>query len=65
MIVTIIQILFILIAVGMIVSAFFPSWNFNAGPVVAASRLFGLAVALVILVIIYLLIMMVVGHAVV
>jgi len=51
-ILTLIQILFVLIGLAMIVACFFPNWNFSA-PVVAGQRIFGLVVGLVVLAIVY------------
>ena len=52
MILTLIQILFVLIALAMVVGTFFPDWNFSA-PVVNARRLFSLLFGLVILALVY------------
>lgn len=53
---SIIALIFLLIALLMVISAFFPAWNFGAGPVVTPNRLIGLVIGLVVLYICYLIV---------
>jgi hypothetical protein len=56
-----VQLLFLLIALLMVISAFFPSWNFAAGPAVEVSRRVGLLIGLIILYILYLIVVSLFG----
>jgi len=60
MIVTLIQVLFVLIGLAMVVACFFPNWNFSQ-PVVVAQRIFGLIVGLIVLFILYYVVMLLLG----
>jgi hypothetical protein len=57
----IIQLIFLLIALLMVISALFPAWNFAAGPSVAVNRLIGLLIGLVVLYIVYLIVVALFG----
>jgi len=56
MIVTLINVLFVLIGLAMVVYCFFPNWNFSA-PVVLVNRVFSLVVGLLVLAIVWYVIM--------
>lgn len=56
-----IALIFLLIALCMVLSAFFPGWAFNAGPVVTPNRLIGLVIGLVVLYICYLIVLSLFG----
>lgn len=58
---SVIALVFLLIALLMVLSAFFPAWNFSAGPVVTANRVVGLVVGLVVLWIVYLIVLALFG----
>jgi hypothetical protein len=60
MIVTLVQVLFVLIGLAMVIACFFPNWNFSQ-PVIAMQRIFGLVVGLVVLFIIYYVVMLLLG----
>lgn len=53
----VIALIFLLIALLMVLAAFFPAWNFSAGPVVTPGRIIGLVVGLVVLYLIYLIVL--------
>lgn len=54
---SVIALIFLLIALLMVVATFFPSWNFAAGPAVAINRVIGLLIGLVVLYIVYLIVL--------
>jgi hypothetical protein len=58
---TIIALVFLLIALLMVISAFFPNWAFAAGPVVSPNRVIGLVIGLVVLFVIYLIVVALFG----
>lgn len=50
---SIIALVFLLLALLMVISAFFPAWNFSAGAIVTPNRIIGLLISLVVLFIVY------------
>lgn len=62
---SIVALVFLLIALLIVISAFFPNWNFSGGPVVTPNRMVGLIIALVVLFIVYLIVAALFGTAVV
>jgi hypothetical protein len=59
----VVELVFLLIALLMVISAFFPNWNFSGGPVVTANRVIGLVIGLIILFIVYLIVVALFGAA--
>lgn len=57
----VVALVFLLIALLMVLTAFFPAWNFSAGPAVAVNRIIGLVIGLVVLYIIYLIVIALFG----
>lgn len=57
----VVALVFLLIALLMVISAFFPSWAFSAGPVVTPNRMVGLIISLVVLFIVYLIVVALFG----
>jgi hypothetical protein len=60
----IVALVFLLLALLIVISAFFPSWNFTGGPVIAPNRIIGLVIALVVLFIVYLIVVALFGAAI-
>lgn len=57
----VVALVFLLIALLMVLTAFFPAWNFSAGPAVSVNRIIGLVIGLVVLYIIYLIVIALFG----
>lgn len=60
---SIIALVFLLIALLMVISAFFPNWNFAGGPAVTPDRIIGLIIGLVVLFLVYLIVVALFGGA--
>lgn len=58
---SLVALVFLLIALLMVISAFFPNWNFAGGPVVGPNRIIGLIIGLVVLFIVYLIVVALFG----
>lgn len=58
---SIIQLVFVLIALLMVIGAFFPNWNFQAGPVISPNRLIALLIGLLVLFVVYLIVVALFG----
>jgi hypothetical protein len=61
---SIVALVFLLIALLMVLGALFPSWNFT-NPVVTPNRIIGLVIGLVVLFIVYLIVVALFGSGVV
>lgn len=57
----VVQLLFLLIALLLVVNAFWPGWNFNVGPTFAVRALIVLLIELVVLYIAYLIVLAIFG----
>lgn len=58
---SVIALVFMLIALLMVISAFFPGWAFASGAVLAPNRIVGLLIGLVVLYLVYLIVVALFG----
>lgn len=61
----IVALIFLVLALVMVVTAFFPSWNFDGGFVFSFGRLLALLLGLIVLYLIFLIVESMFGHALV